>query len=138
MALMMLNWTKYLLMLINYQFKQKTMGVILFIIAYILFLPLTIFNALNVRKKGYLKDTAINIDRFGNREFRFSLNKYLIIEGSINKFGDIRETISSVLGKNQRDNTLTKLCIVICCILDAFDEKHCKNSIQYYSNDFTN
>ena len=114
------------------------MGVILFIIAYILFLPLTIFNALNVRKKGYLKDTAINIDRFGNREFRFSLNKYLIIEGSSNKFGDIRETISSVLGKNQRDNTLTKLGNIICCILDFLDKEHCKKSIEYYSNDWNN
>ena len=110
------------------------MGVVLFIIAYILFLPLTIFNALNVRKKGYFKDTAINLDRFGNREFRFSLNKYLIIEGSINKFGDIRETISSVLGKNQRDNTLTKLGIVICCILDALDKEHCKKSIENYNS----
>ena len=125
-------------MLINYQFKQKTMGVILFIIAYILFLPLTIFNALNVRKKGYLKDTAINIDRFGNREFRFSLNKYLIIEGSSNKFGDIRETISSVLGKNQQKKQLTKLGNIICCILDFLDKEHCKKSIEYYSNDWNN
>ena len=44
------------------------LGYILFLVAYFLFLPLTIFNALNVRKKGYFLDTAINIDRFGNRE----------------------------------------------------------------------
>ena len=43
------------------------LGYILFLVAYLLFLPLTIFNALNVRKKGYFLDTAINIDRFGNR-----------------------------------------------------------------------
>jgi len=110
------------------------MGVILFIIAYILFLPLTIFNALNVRKKGYFLDTAINLDRFGNREFRFSLNKYLIHKDSTNRFGDFRETISSVLGKNQRDNTLTKMGIRICKILDWFDEEHCKNSIKNYNS----
>ena len=107
------------------------MGILLFIIAYILFLPLTIFNALNVRKKGYFLDTAINLDRFGNREFRFSLNKYLIHKDSVNRFGDFRETISSVLGKNQRDNTLTKKGIRICKILDWFDEEHCKKSITY-------
>jgi len=110
------------------------MGLILFIIAYILFLPLTAFNALNVRSKGYLKDTAINLDKFGNREFRFSLNKYLIHKDSANIFGDIRETISSVLGKNQRANTLTKLGKCICIILDFLDKDHCKKSIKYYNN----
>ena len=110
------------------------MGILLFIIAYILFLPLTIFNALNVRKKGYFKETAINLDRFGNREFRFSLNKYLIHKDSIDKFGDIRETISSVLGKNQEKKQLTKLGYIICCILDDLDKDHCKNSIEYYNS----
>jgi len=110
------------------------MGVLLFIIAYVLFLPLTIFNALNVRSRGYFKETAINLDRFGNREFRFSLNKYLIIEDSANRFGDIRETISSVLGKNQRGQTLTKLGKVICNILDFLDKEHCKKSIKNYNS----
>lgn len=110
------------------------MGIILFIIAYVLFLPITIFNSLNVRSKGYFKETAINLDRFGNREFRFSLNKYLIINDSANLFGDIRETISSVLGKNQRGQTLTKLGKVICKILDFLDKDHCKKSIKHYNN----
>jgi len=109
------------------------MGVILFIIAYILFLPLTIFNALNVRSKGYFLETAINLDRFGNREFRFSLNKYLIHKDSANRFGDVRETISSVLGKNQRGQTLTKLGNVICNILDFLDKNHCQKSIRNYN-----
>lgn len=110
------------------------MGIILFIIAYVLFLPLVIFNALNVRSKGYFKNTAINLDRFGNREFRFSLNKYLIIEESANRFGDIRETISSVLGKNQRAGTLTYFGVFICAILDFLDKDHCKKSIRNYNN----
>ena len=109
------------------------MGVILFIIAYILFLPLTIFNALNVRSKGYFLETVINLDRFGNREFRFSLNKYLIHKDSANRFGDVRETISSVLGKNQRGQTLTKLGNDICNILDFLDKNHCKKSIRNYN-----
>jgi hypothetical protein len=105
------------------------MGILLYIIAYLLFLPLTIFNALNVRKKGYFKDTAINIDRFGNREFRFSLNKYLITEKSTDRFGNIEETISSVLGKNQISNNLTTFGKVICKILDTIEKEHCKKSI---------
>ena len=107
------------------------MGLILFLVAYLLFLPLTIFNALNVRKKGYFLDTAINIDRFGNREFRFSLNKYLITENSPFQFGNINETISSVLGKNQMFGHLTKFGKVICKILDTIDKNHCEKSIQW-------
>ena len=105
------------------------MGYILFLVAYLLFLPLTIFNALNVRKKGYFFDTAINIDRFGNREFRALFNKVLIKENGY-KFGDIRETISSVLGKNQRDDTLSKWGKVLVWILDKLDKNHCEKSIE--------
>ncbi len=105
------------------------LGYILFLVAYLLFLPLTIFNALNVRKKGYFLDTAINIDRFGNREFRFSLNKYLIKENSPFQFGNIDETISSVLGKNKRFGHLTKFGKIICLILDTIDKNHCEKSI---------
>lgn len=103
---------------------------ILFLIAYILLLPLVIFNALNVRSKSYFKDTAISIDKFGNRELRFSLNKYLITKNSKSHFWDIKETISSVLGKNQRDKTLTWLGKLICKILDTIDKNHCQKSIQ--------
>lgn len=105
------------------------MGILLYIIAYLLFLPLTIFNALNVKKKGYFKDTAINIDRFGNREFRFSLNKYLITEKSPYRFGNIEETISSVLGKNQLSNNLTTLGKLLCWVLDKIEKNHCIKSI---------
>ena len=107
------------------------MGIILYIIAYLLFLPLTIFNALNVKKKGYFKDTAINIDRFGNREFRFSLNKYLITEKSPDRFGNIEETISSVLGKNELSDNLTTLGKLLCWVLDKIEKNHCIKSIKY-------
>lgn len=104
---------------------------ILFIIAYILFLPLSIINFFFVRNKGYFKDSAINIDKFGNREFRTSLNATLIKENSPYTFGDINETISSVLGKNQRFGHLTKFGKVICKILDTIDKNHCEKSIKW-------
>lgn len=105
------------------------MGLLLFIIAYVLFLPITIFNALNVRKRGYLKDSAVNLDRYANREFRFSLNKYLIFDTSPDRFGNIEETISSVLGKNQLSNNLTKFGKVIVWILNKIEKNHCIKSI---------
>lgn len=102
---------------------------ILFLIAWILLLPLTIINFCLVRKKGYFKSTAISIDKFGNIEFRTLFNKTMITEKGI-KFGTENETISSILGKNQRDKTLTKFGIAFCAFLDFIDEDHCKNSIK--------
>jgi len=78
-----------------------------------LFLPLSVINYFLVKdKSGYFKETAIDIDRFGNRNFRTLLNRTLQNNGY--KFGDERETISSALGKNKRDNTLTKTGKTIC------------------------
>ncbi|ERM82377.1 hypothetical protein P872_18440 [Rhodonellum psychrophilum GCM71 = DSM 17998] len=111
-------------------------GFILFIIAIILFIPLTIWNIIEVGIKykswksidGYFFNTAYDIDRFGNHNFRTLLNKYLIKSNGY-QFGDFRETISSVLGKNLRDNTLTKAGIYLVKILDYIDENHCEKSI---------
>ena len=100
-----------------------------------MFLPISLINFLFVRNRGYFKDSAINIDKFGNREFRTSLNATLIKSNSPFRFGDIRETISSVLGKNQRFGYLTKFGKVICIILDTIDKNHCEKSIKWYKND---
>ena len=107
------------------------MGVILFIVAYILFLPLSIINFMFVRNKGYFKSSAINIDKFGNREFRTCLNNCLIHSNSPFEFGSIDETISSVLGKNKRFGYLTKFGKIICLILDTLDKNHCEKSIRW-------
>lgn len=109
------------------------MNLILFLIAYLLLLPLTFINyavvAHKSSSKGYFRSTAINIDRFGNREFRALFNKVLIKEKGY-RFGDIRETISSVLGKNQRGNTLTKTGKALVWVLDLIDKNHCEKSIE--------
>lgn len=108
------------------------MGFILFVIAYILFLPLTIINFFVVKdKKRYFKNSAINIDKFGNREFRTLLNKTLIVENSVFKSGNINETISSVLGKNKKMGKLTKTGKLVCSILNFFDKNHCEKSIDW-------
>lgn len=101
---------------------------ILFLIAYILLLPLTIINFIVVWNKGYFRSTAISIDKFANREFRATWNKFLITKQGY-KFGNELETISSALGKNQRDKTLTKIGRILCSILDTIDKEHCKKSI---------
>ena len=115
------------------------MGFILFLIASILWLPITVINLVftlfkNAKKHGFLKvingyflQTAVDIDRFGNRNFRTILNATLQNNGY--EFGNVHETISSALGKNQRDGSLTYFGIIISEILDFLDNEHCKNSI---------
>jgi hypothetical protein len=105
------------------------MGGLLFGIAYVLFLPLTLINYYFVKNKnGYFKSSAISLDRFGNREFRTLFNKVLILENGC-QFGDIGETISSVLGKNERDNTLKKAGKMLVLVLDKIDKNHAAKSI---------
>jgi len=81
-----------------------------------------------VRNKGYFRDSAITIDKLANREFRTLLNKTLKTEKGY-KFGAEDETISSALGKNQRDRTLSKTGKNLVWILDKIEKNHCLNSI---------
>ena len=107
------------------------MGFILFIIAYFLYLPLSLINLFFVKdKSGYFKSSAINLDKFGNRELRTLLNKTLINNKGY-KFGNIGETISSVLGKNQLTGTLTRFGKVIVWVLDKIENNHALKSINY-------
>lgn len=102
---------------------------ILFLIAYILFLPLSVINFLVVKnKKGYFKSSAINLDKFGNRELRTLLNKTLIVKEGY-QFGNINETISGVLGKNELTKTLSKTGKNLVWLLDKIDKNHCFKSI---------
>lgn len=109
------------------------MGILLYIIATILWVVLTPINWLIVSFKyglsnAYFTETAIDIDKFGNRNFRTFLNATMRLRNGY-KFGNVNETISSALGKNQRDKTLSWFGKVICFILDKLDKNHCKKSI---------
>ena len=109
------------------------MGIILYVIATIFWIILTPINWIIVTFKHglsnqYFRETAVDIDKFGNRTFRTFFNTTMKIKDGY-AFGNVNETISSVLGKNQRDKTLSWFGIIICFILDWLDEDHCKNSI---------
>ena len=105
------------------------MGVLLFIIAYILFLPLTVLNFLLVKNKaGYFKSSAISLDKFANTEFRTLWNKTMKTENGY-QFGNFEETVSSALGKNERDNTLSETGKMLVWLLDKLDKNHCIKSI---------
>ena len=113
------------------------MGILLYFVAIILYLPLTVINTILVLNKygwkfktidDYFYQTAVDIDKFANRNFRTLWNETLQKNGY--QFGDERETVSSALGKNKRDNTLTKTGMIVCNILDRLDENHCIKSIR--------
>jgi len=105
------------------------MGVILYIISLILYPPLSIWNYyLVVNKKAYFKSSAVTVDKLANREFRTLWNKKLRTESGY-KFGAENETISSALGKNQRDETLTDSGKFLVKVLNFIETDHCLKSI---------
>jgi hypothetical protein len=71
---------------------------------------------------------ATSIDASGNVVCKDLFNLCLK-HASGYEFGKRKETISSVLGKNQRDNTLTGLGKGVAFILDIIDKNHCYKSI---------
>lgn len=117
------------------------MGFILFVIASLLWLPLTFVNIIivlwkNSKKEGFFKvvdnyffTMAIDIDVFANHSVRTTWNTILRVSGG-HPFGGNGETISSALGKNERDETLSILGKGLCSILNFIDKDHCKNSIK--------
>ena len=114
------------------------MNLLLFLFAWILIPPLTVWNLIIVNRKygntkGYFRSTALSIDIWGNREFRTLWNSRLIVEGGY-QFGREGETISSALGKNKLMGTLTKEGNKLANILDKIDTNHCIKSMKYFDD----
>lgn len=122
------------------------MGLMLYLIAVVLFLPLTALNIIvvvvkNTRTKSFLRTLnqyfftgAIGLDIFANYEFRTLWNTFLRKKSGY-QFGMKGETISSALGKNQKDKTLSRVGWILVYFLWAVDYQyrkkggHCINSI---------
>lgn len=94
-------------------------------------------NSATEKSLGYLssiiRSIAVGIDQIGNSVCRDLFNRLLIKSGWY-KFGKVQETISSVLGKNERDWTLTAFGGIIVEVLDWIDKDHCKNCIQNFTS----
>lgn len=80
------------------------------------------------RLDGQFLSIATSVDASGNVVCKDLFNLVLIKKGGY-KFGKRKETVSSVLGKNQRDGTLTGLGIWVSNNLDKIDSDHCLKSI---------
>jgi len=120
------------------------MGLLLFIIAVVLTIitvPIGIlygftkcvlkfnFRSLVRKTNKYFRLLAISIDQMGNVAMQ-DLFDDIFIKKNGYKFGNIDETISSVLGKNKRMRTLTALGRAIVIFLNSIDPDHVLNSIE--------
>lgn len=76
----------------------------------------------------WARRTARSIDVFANVHGSELFNDVLIKPGGY-KFGNKQETISSVLGKNQKLYTLTKVGNWLRILLDWIEPGHCLFSI---------
>lgn len=103
----------------------------LFIVAVVIFtisLPIAIlYVAFNAISK-VLGEVAISIDMAGNVLLSEPFND-ILIKSEGYQFGKRKETISSVLGKNKRHKTLTRLGRSLADTLDWIDPNHCIKSI---------
>jgi hypothetical protein len=126
----------------NEKKANPLMGILLFIISIILLLvtgPIGIiygfFYSLFTRSVSgigeYFLEIAISIDQLGNVIMQHFLNLILIRKTGY-KFGNRDETISSVIGKNLRRNTLTAFGKSLNIMLDFLDPNHSLNSIDYF------
>jgi len=76
----------------------------------------------------YNTQLAIAKDRYGNVLCSHLFN-YLLITKKGYKFGNGKETISSVIGKNKRDKTLSLIGKLLDSSLDLFESNHSIKSI---------
>jgi len=115
----------------------------LFCIAFVLLIstaPIGFFYAL-LRQLFFSKlktlnvffiEVAIAIDNTGNVMMQHLLNDFLLIkQKETYYFGNKKETISSVIGKNSLTNTLSTLGKALNAFLSWIDKDHSFNSIMY-------
>lgn len=82
------------------------------------------------RIDSFFMDVAISIDQTGGVICRELFNDALISHKSEHKFGNPDETVSSVLGKNEKKETLIFLGISLNWLLNKLDKNHSINSIE--------
>jgi len=83
----------------------------------------------------YFREVAVSIDQLGNVVCSDLFDVMLIKKGGY-RFGNPDETISSVLGKNQKLNTLSKIGKVVNWILSKIEKDHSLISIEEDETNF--
>ena len=124
------------------QQKGLFLSVILFLTATILLLTTAIFGIVYAlfylpftkgqKLSQYFIDVALVLDQSGNVIMQHVLNALLLKDASEGyRFGNKKETISSVIGKNSLTHTLSPLGKALNAFLNRLDKDHSLNSIIY-------
>lgn len=80
----------------------------------------------------YFIEVALALDNAGNVIMQHLLNDTLLIKNTNTyQFGNKKETISSVIGKNHLTNTLSPLGKALNAFLNFIDKDHSLNSVIY-------
>jgi len=128
-----------------YQPRKKInpfVGLLLFLISWVLLVltgPLGFIYGIfyTLFKRGikgwaeFLLEIAVSVDQLGNVLMQHLLNALWVTKGGY-RFGNRDETISSALGRNKTLGTLTGFGKFIDRVLDAIDENHTLDSIDYF------
>jgi hypothetical protein len=104
--------------------------IVAIILSIILFPIGFIISMFYPNRKKYLYNIALGIDQLGNVICAKLFNLTLIYPSSIHKFGNEDETISGVIGKNKRLNTLTFVGRLLDMLLDIIDKNHSIKAIE--------
>ena len=103
--------------------------IVAIVISVILFPIGFVFSMFYPNRGKYLYKIALGIDQLGNVVCARLFNFFLIdIEG--HQFGNEDETISGVIGKNKRTNTLTLFGIALDMFLELIDKNHSIKAIE--------
>ena len=73
---------------------------------------------------------SVGLDQMGNATCYIFLNNIILKDKNIHCFGNIDETISSVIGKNKLKNNLTICGKILDGILNIIDNNHSIKSIE--------
>lgn len=87
----------------------------------------TIDSLIKREFNSWQKELALTKDKWGNVLIKYAANRLLINKYGY-QFGNYRETISKVLGKNKEKNTLTNFGKLIANILNLIDKNHVENA----------
>jgi hypothetical protein len=97
--------------------------IVAIVLAIVLFPVGFMFSMFYPKRGKYLYRIALGIDQLGNVVCARLFN-FFLIDADGYQFGNEDETISSVLGKNKKTNTLTFFGIALDALLELIDKNH--------------
>ena len=123
------NIIKELLLLVLALFLLLILGIPGFFYSFIKMIVTFHWKEAMYRMAQIIRRVTVAIDEVGNVLIAEFMNDFAITKDGY-LFGDSEETISSCLGRNQRDQKLRKFGIMVVTILNVFDDNHSIKSIE--------